>query len=365
MMAGQASSVTFVLGRRNDRLENSGPAARLGTYRALDGSDGAPLALDLDRPHAMLIVGKRGYGKSYTLAVVAEGLARSRGLAPVVLDPMGAFDTLSKGSAQPPVQAEIVRSPTVAPDSLSPRSWCSMLELSPAGGPGGLVWKAASECGTIEGMRAEIRASNSPLADERAACNHLDLADSWGVFDPRGLSADNLGGPEVTVIDLAGVDPGPMNAVARGVAETLYRGREADDIPRLPWLLVDEAHAFFEGIGGPALRRILTRGRAPGVSIALATQRPSAVPAVAVSQSDLLVSHRLTAQTDIAALQAAQPTYLDETLAERMPDRPGEILVIDDATETVHAASVRERDTPHGAASPRAGHRQIDTAESD
>ena len=62
--------MTFVLGRDGGDC----PTADLGVYRALDGSDGAPVALDLDAPHAVTVVGKRGYGKSHTLAVLAEEL---------------------------------------------------------------------------------------------------------------------------------------------------------------------------------------------------------------------------------------------------------------------------------------------------
>jgi len=37
-----------------------------------------------------------------------------------------------------------------------------------------------------------------------------------------------------------------------------------------------------------------------------------------------------------------------------MPTEPGGVAIIDDSTETVHAAQVRTRDTPHGGESPRA-----------
>jgi hypothetical protein len=142
--------------------------------------------------------------------------------------------------------------------------------------------------------------------------------------------------------------------VVRGVAGALYDARVREAVDRLPWLLVDEAHAFFGGIAAPALETILTRGRAPGVSLVVATQRPSAVPAVAVSQADLVVAHRLTAGRDLEALAAAQPTYMNGSLADadRLPAAPGEALVVDDAAETVQTVRVRERATPHGGDSP-------------
>jgi DNA helicase HerA-like ATPase len=344
--------VTFVLGR--DEGLDAGPAGELGRYRALDGSEGAPLHVDLDGPHAAMIVGKRGYGKSYTMGVLAEALARATGVAPVVVDPMGTFDTLAAESDGEPVPTSVVAEPAVAPDSLDPRSWCALLGLSPEQGAGGLVWQAAQAEATLDAMRDHVAATDAPETDKRAASNHLALADAWGVFDPDGLGAAELGGSEITVVDVSGLDTAPMNAVVRGVGEALYRARVDETISRLPWLLVDEAHTFFEGVAEAALETILTRGRAPGVSLVLATQRPSAVPEVGISQSDLLLSHRLTSHADLDALATARPTYMTESLRERLPTAPGEVVIVDDATETVHAARIRERATPHGGGSPSA-----------
>lgn len=346
--------MSFVIGRGDD-LE-SGPVGHLGAYRARDGSEGAALQLDFDGPHAMLIVGKRGYGKSYTMGVLAEGLARAHGLAPVIVDPMGVFDTLAESTPGEGVPATVIDDPAVTPTSLDPRSWCEMLGLSPESGAGGLVWQAAQEESTMGEMRAHIDASDAPDTDKRAAINHLQLADSWDVFDADGIDATDLGGSDVTIVDVSGLGSAPMNAVCRGIGEALYHARITETIDRLPWLLLDEAHTFFQGVAEPALETILTRGRAPGVSLVSATQRPSAVPEVGISQSDVLISHRLTSQDDLDALQAAQPTYMNFSLsdADRLPDDPGEVVIIDDATETIHSAQIRPRDTPHGGDSPSA-----------
>ncbi|WP_262178071.1 ATP-binding protein [Haloarcula laminariae] len=344
--------MSFVLGREGD-IE-AGHAGELGTYRALDGSEGAPLHIDLDGPHAMLVVGKRGYGKSYTLGVIAEALARAAGVAPVVIDPMGAFDTLEADADGEPVPTTVVEKPAVTPASLDPKSWCALLGLSPESGAGALVWQAAGRCETLAAMRAHVADADAPGTDKRAATNHISLAESWGVFDVDGMTAGDLGSDDITVVDVSGLDAAPMNAIARGVGETLYRARVDRDIPRLPWVLVDEAHTFFDGVARSALETILTRGRAPGVSLVMATQRPSVVPEVAVSQSDIIVSHRLTAEADLEALDAARPTYMQSSLGERLPTEPGEVVIIDDSTETVHAAQIRRRATPHGGDSPNA-----------
>ncbi len=339
--------MSFVIGRGRGGIDRK-PTGKLGTYRALDGSAGAPLYLDVDQPHAVLVVGKRGYGKSYTMGVIAEELAKTDAIAPVIVDPMGAFETLGDDTSAD-ISAEVFARPAVTPNLLEPRSWCALLGLSPESSAGALLWQAAQQAPSLDGMETEIRETDAADADRRAAINHVTMADSWGVFDAAdGLDASTFSGADITVIDLSGLDDGPMNAVVRGVAESVYRTQVRGKVGRLPWLMLDEAHTFFQGVARPALERILTRGRAPGVSTVLVTQRPSAIPAVGVSQSDILISHRLTAQSDIDALQAAQPTYMSASLEEKMPTATGEVLIIDDATETVHAAQIRERETEHG-----------------
>ena len=328
------------------------PTGLLGTYRARDGSAGAPVGIDLDRPHAGLVVGKRGSGKSYTLGVVAEAAARTTGVAPVVVDPMGVFSGLTRGDSD--VSARVVADPKVRTGSLPPAAWPSLLGLDATDAAGALVWEAAGAAASLRGMRDYVADAAVDSATGRTATNHLRLAESWGVFDGDGVTPRALVGDEATVLDISGTHPSAMNAVCAAVARGLYDTRVEGTADCLPWLLVDEAHVFFDGVAADALRTLLTRGRAPGVGLVTATQQPSALPEVAVSQADLLVAHRLTAESDVAALAAAQPTYLGDSLASRLPTETGDVLVVDDATETVHAVSVRERDTPHGGATPRA-----------
>ena len=54
----------YILGRR-DKSSKKGVLG-VGKYLAVDGSTGSDVYIDCLGPHAMLICGKRGYGKSYT-----------------------------------------------------------------------------------------------------------------------------------------------------------------------------------------------------------------------------------------------------------------------------------------------------------
>ncbi|WP_227375528.1 ATP-binding protein [Haladaptatus halobius] len=117
---------------------------------------------------------------------------------------------------------------------------------------------------------------------------------------------------------------------------------------------MDEAHVFFDGVVEPALRTIVTRGRRPGVSLVAAAQHPVALPEAAISQSDVLVAHRLTSRPDRDALARTRPAYMRESFADRMPETPGAAVVMDNATESVHAVRIRERRVAHGGGSPSA-----------
>ena len=345
---------------------------RLGSFLARDGRDGAAGWVEADTRQAGVVFGKRGTGKWYTLGVLAEGMAAALGVAPVIVDPMGVFTGVTNDGGR-------VVAPAVRPAAIPPSVWPDLVGLDPTSGPGSLLWRSvadavsdgadavddgadavgdgpdAGRCPSLEAIGARVAAADAPDRTRRAVCNHLQLAASWGVFDVKAppMSALVRDGDPV-VIDLAGVPERAAGAVVRAVARGLYDARLAGVIAQLPWLLVDEAHAFFGGVADAALRTLLTRGRAPGVSLVCATQRPSALPDVAVSQADLLIAHRLTAGPDVEALAAAEATYLTGDLAARLPSGTGEALVVDDASETAHLVRIRERRTPHGGGSPQA-----------
>ncbi|AUX10217.1 ATPase [Halalkaliarchaeum desulfuricum] len=376
-----------VLGRDGEGTDR--PTATLGRFLARDGSTGAPVELDIDTPHAGLVVGKRGSGKSYTLGVLAEALAETPGVTPIVADPMGAFEGLiddqsdgsigdrkgngSSSTAEGGVR--VVSDPRVPADALPPRIWPELFGIEPTSAAGSLLWRVAERRSTLAEMLAAVDdgvdqtvadGGDQPVADgtaptvadarpetRRAVRNYLRLAQSWGVFDPDGLSSETLLSADATVIDLSGIPDAPMGVLLRSIATGLYETCLAGRPDRLPWLLADEAHVAFDSVAAPALKILSTRGRTPGVSFVAATQRPGAIPPVVVSQADMIVAHQLTAEDDLAALSAASPTYLAGDVREKLPRTTGTALVIDDATESAHTVAIRNRRTSHGGGSPR------------
>ena len=93
-----SSDKRYLIGRRDG---GEGGLLLLGRYLALDGSTGAPVYLDVLKPHAILICGKRGYGKSYTMGALVEEFARlpdaiRKNFSAIVVDTMGIFGCMTE-----------------------------------------------------------------------------------------------------------------------------------------------------------------------------------------------------------------------------------------------------------------------------
>jgi len=97
----------------------------------------------------------------------------------------------------------------------------------------------------------------------------------------------------------------------------------------------------------------MRQGRQPGLSLVLATQRPSALESEVLSHSDIIICHRLTAQEDIDALSRIRPTYMHSDIKEsikKIGDEKGVALIIDDTSESAHIIKIRPRLSWHGGA---------------
>jgi DNA helicase HerA-like ATPase len=134
------------------------------------------------------------------------------------------------------------------------------------------------------------------------------------------------------------------------------------DFP-LVWLFIDEMHEFLpketqdKTAATDALIQILREGRQPGISLVMATQQPGVIHRDAMTQSDIVISHRLTAQPDIEALNLIMQTYLLESIRTSMASLPGakgSAIVLDDNSERIYQIRVRPKFTWHGGEAPSA-----------
>ncbi|MCX6711383.1 MAG: ATP-binding protein, partial [Candidatus Woesearchaeota archaeon] len=129
----------------------------------------------------------------------------------------------------------------------------------------------------------------------------------------------------------------------------------------LVWLVVDEAHEFIprqgKTLASDPLITILREGRQPGISLILASQQPGKIHTDVMTQSDIVISHRITAKIDIDALGMLMQSYmrmgLDKVL-NNLPRVSGAAIIFDDTNERMYPMRIRPRVSWHGGASPSA-----------
>ncbi|VVB59941.1 DNA double-strand break repair helicase HerA [uncultured archaeon] len=129
----------------------------------------------------------------------------------------------------------------------------------------------------------------------------------------------------------------------------------------MTWIMIDEAHQFLPAKGEtPAtapLLQCVKIGREPGVSLVFVTQQPNKLHEAAISQCDLIISHRLTSKQDINALGNIMQTYLKYDLQEyidALPRLKGAAIILDDNSERIYAVRIRPRMSWHAGGSPSA-----------
>jgi hypothetical protein len=106
-----------------------------------------------------------------------------------------------------------------------------------------------------------------------------------------------------------------------------------------------------------ALVQLLREGRQPGISVVLATQQPGQIHRDVMTQSDIVLSHRVTSQPDVDALNYIMQNYLSQGIAGYMNDLPslkGSAIILDDNSERIYPIRIRPRFTWHGGEAPTA-----------
>ncbi|CAG1004234.1 hypothetical protein METP3_03591 [Methanosarcinales archaeon] len=405
----------YVIGRRDTDTDTG--TLNVGRYLALDKSMGSKVQMDALRPHAILICGKRGYGKSYTMGTLIEEIATlpdNVNIAALVIDTMGIFwtmrhpktkekDIVSKWGFSP-VSTDIelyvpegsighyekmhidVKPFSIPPSDLSGYDWCSLFGLDPISPMGVFIMKTIEDIKentqeislkTIMDLVKKDKEQDTTLRN--AANNYFRSAISWGIFHEKGIIfSDIIRKGKVIVLDLSSIDNQNIKAIAvkilgskiyhesirsRRIYEQRKMGESPDEegIPMV-WMFIDEAHLFLpRDARTPATDILVTewlrQGRQPGLSIIFATQRPAALHPDVMSQSDIIICHRLTAQDDITALETVRPTYMREGIGDslkKMGTEKGVAFIVDDNSEAAHVVRMRPRKSWHGGDEPSA-----------
>ena len=346
--------------------------SRLFLGRGLESE--ANVYLDASKARAILICGKRGSGKSYTMGVIIEELHRSADVTTLVVDPMGIFHTMSLPNSEQesmvwdwgdspralpvkvivpgdPVEryggSDIVlemerrgvefRALAVNPSDVSPESWCDSFGTSINEPMGIALMKAIRRCRQkygregffISEMAGEVAVD--PRANDRtidALVNRLEMAAQWGIFasDRYHEVSEVLDPDSVNVLDLSVIDSGRygrrgliLSVLCRDLFRKRSVARRREELGLAPskrrlWLLIDEAHQFApvgrSALGKEDLIRWVKEGRQPGLSLVVASQQPSAIDSEILSQCDAILSHALTTRDDKSALNRLTKDYM-------------------------------------------------------
>jgi len=126
-------------------------------------------------------------------------------------------------------------------------------------------------------------------------------------------------------------------------------------------LITHNCHEFLPKTGSTpataALIQLLREGRQPGISLVLATQQPGQIHHDVMTQSDIVISHRVTSKQDISALNEIMQSYLLSNIQkslDSLPSLKGSAIILDDNSERLYPMRVRPRFTWHGGEAPTA-----------
>jgi len=399
----------------------------MGNYTSLSN----PIHMDVARSHVVLVSGKRGSGKSYTLGVMAEalgdlGVEESGNIASVIFDTMGIYWTMKYKNAKDEelldewgLGSKNVSVKVFAPfgyfqefkdkgvdvdaefaikiSELEASDWVGLFELKFTDPVAvliesviGQLREAKKSFGFRDIYNLIERVKNVSPDVKNAVVALFDAAKTWKVFDEaKGTTVRALIEPGVTtVIDLSMyASLGAFNVraliiglVSKKIFNERMAARKLEEISAvqhgadyaryqvkrempLVWVFIDEAHEFLphESVGKTpatdALVQLLREGRQPGVSMVLATQQPGKIHSDVMTQSDIVVSHRVTARLDVDALNDVTQSYMKSDISDKLnglPHLKGSAIILDDNSERIYPMRVRPRFTWHGGEAPMA-----------
>ncbi len=378
-----------------------------------------PIYFDLARPHVMGVFGKRGTGKSYSMGTIAEEIQSSDvadNLSTVIIDSMGIYwsmkhpnnrsiSILEDWDIDPKGYDANVYIPegktrefeekempydgtfTLNPGEFTASEWAMAFDFDLSSQQGILLERVISKLKekkgtdyTLEDIVEGARKFDFPKEIEEGLVNRFRAAEDWGVFGEESTIEKFTERAEMSIVDVSvfgelssgwSVRSLIVGLMAKRILRKRMTARRVEEIEEMDnisqnempitWMLIDEAHEFLPAEGKtPAtdpLLKWVKIGREPGVSLVLATQQPAKLHPNALSQCDIILSHRLTAKQDINALGEIMQTYMRhdiEHYIDALPDNPGTGLILDDNSERIYPIQMRPRKSWHAGGTPDA-----------
>lgn len=285
---------------------------------------------------------------------------------------------------------------SIKTSEINAEEWCMIFNVSITEPIGILIERAINDMKeekTDYGIMDIVKRVHSDERSEQgikdAVENRFLVAEKWGLFSKEGTLIEELVIPgQITVLDVSAytTTAGAENLrslVIGLVAQKLFMQRmasrkaeeeaaiseeihffeEESEKKREPivWLIIDEAHEFLPNRGKtPAtlpLITVLREGRQPGISLVLASQQPGKIHSDVITQSDIVIAHRITANIDVQSLGGLMQSYMREGLDKQLnllPTEEGAAIIFDDVNEKLYPIRVRPRFSWHGGSAPSA-----------
>lgn len=286
---------------------------------------------------------------------------------------------------------------SIKPAELTASDWCSTFDIKLTDEIGVFIERLISKLNnkyhdkySMEDIIAEINLDKEIKKEIKIATkNRFEAAETWGLFDIEATPLKQIvDSGKVSVLDLSAYThvSGNWNIkslvvglitrklmqermiarkseevedVKKGHSYFIYgKEEEKEELP-LVWILIDEAHEFlakdYKTPATDSLVQVLREGRQPGISLILATQQPGEIHKDVITQTDLVLSHRITAKRDIEALNSMMQSYIMgdiQKFLNMLPREAGAAIILDDNSEKLYPIRVRPRFTWHGGEAP-------------
>jgi uncharacterized protein len=348
---------------------------------------GERATISCDQSQRILVCGKTGTGKSYTLGVLIEELSNFNEDIVLVVDPQGIFWTMAESNPMPDAIDELkeyyrspkgfrvnllvpgnpierygsldiitemerrglqVQSLRLNPSDLSPEMWCDLFNLDINELQGIMLFKAVRECKRnsendfmITDIAEQILKLDGLDKTKEALLRKLDMANDWQIFEEHRYKEiwEILQPDTINVLDLSVIAQGRYglrNLVVGVLANfiftmrTIARRREelglVTDMKKV-WMFIDEAHNFCPSGKSTLSKEIIIRwakeGRQPGLSLVVASQQPSAIDSEVLTQCGIRIIHRITSKEDYKAVDALSQDFLGDSLVSRIRNLTG------------------------------------------
>jgi hypothetical protein len=343
-----------------------------------------PIKIDVLRPHVIVVVGKRGSGKSYTSQIFAEEMTKlpeeiRSNLCIISIDTQGIFwsmkypnnkqrDLLYEWGLKPEsfgvyeyvplghvdkfeeMGVTVDKGFSFRPSDLTASDWCYTFGLKENDLDGILLSRVVNQLKgnysiseMVDALRKEEFDKDLKIKIENMLLN----ANDWGIFSVGGMDIYEFLKPgQLSIFDVSmfggGVGWNIKSLIIGLIMKKVYEARvlarrqeelaTIEDIDKkdrkvpLCWLMTDEAHNFIPSEGSTAssdiILTIIRQGRQPGISQLFITQMPDKLHPDVLAQADIVIAHRLTSQRDIDALKAIMQTYMLYSIEKYLDELP-------------------------------------------